>query len=146
MDLGLSDDPDESFRLFQGRIIEEYEKMVPEFGLTVIDATLPIEAQQAHMRQLVRAKLTKARKICGCAMRETYGELLPEMKLSDMVGKLIVIEGTDGAGRSTQINLLKQWLEATGPRRARYGHVALAVSRAKESGAPKKGTPWGALR
>ena len=63
MDLDLSADPDESFRLFQSRIIEEYEKMVPEFGLTVIDATLPIEVQQAQMRQLVQAKLALARQL-----------------------------------------------------------------------------------
>ena len=37
--------------------------MVPEFGLTVIDATLPIEAQQQQMRQLVLAKLTQARQL-----------------------------------------------------------------------------------
>jgi dTMP kinase len=47
-------------------------------------------------------------------MRETYGKLLPGMKLSDLAGKLIVIEGTDGAGRTTQINLLKPWLEELG--------------------------------
>jgi dTMP kinase len=63
MDLGLSDDPNESFRLFQNRILEEYEKMVPEFALTVIDATLPIETQQQQMRQLVLAKLTQARQL-----------------------------------------------------------------------------------
>lgn len=63
MDLGLTDDPIESFRLFQSRILDEYEKMVPEFGLTVIDATLPIEEQQAQMRQLVLAKLTQAKKL-----------------------------------------------------------------------------------
>ena len=47
-------------------------------------------------------------------MRETYGKLLPGMKLSDLAGKLIVIEGTDGAGRTTQINLLRPWLEELG--------------------------------
>ncbi|HXN72861.1 MAG TPA: hypothetical protein VN861_09955 [Candidatus Acidoferrales bacterium] len=47
-------------------------------------------------------------------MRETYGKLLPGMRLADMPGKLIVIEGTDGAGRSTQIDLLKPWLEELG--------------------------------
>jgi dTMP kinase len=47
-------------------------------------------------------------------MRQTYGKLLPGMKLSDLAGKLIVIEGTDGAGRTTQINLLKPWLEENG--------------------------------
>jgi dTMP kinase len=36
------------------------------------------------------------------------------MRLSDLSGKLIVIEGTDGAGRTTRINLLKPWLEELG--------------------------------
>lgn len=47
-------------------------------------------------------------------MRETYGVVLPEMDLSNLSGKLIVIEGTDGVGRSTQIGLLKPWLEREG--------------------------------
>ncbi len=47
-------------------------------------------------------------------MRETYGVVLPGMNLEGMTGKLIVIEGTDGVGRSTQINLLKPWLEQQG--------------------------------
>jgi dTMP kinase len=47
-------------------------------------------------------------------MRQTYGKQLPAMRLSDLCGKLIVIEGTDGAGRTTQINLLKPWLEELG--------------------------------
>jgi len=47
-------------------------------------------------------------------MRKTYGKLLPGMKLSGLAGKLIVVEGTDGAGRTTQINLLKPWLEELG--------------------------------
>lgn len=47
-------------------------------------------------------------------MRETYGVVLPEMNLADLTGKLIVIEGTDGVGRSTQIDLLKPWLEQQG--------------------------------
>ena len=63
LDLGLSDDAEESFRLFQSRIIEEYEKMVPEFDITVIDATQPIEKQQVQMRQIVKARLDKARKL-----------------------------------------------------------------------------------
>jgi dTMP kinase len=36
------------------------------------------------------------------------------MNLADLTGKLIVIEGTDGVGRSTQIRLLKPWLEQQG--------------------------------
>ncbi len=47
-------------------------------------------------------------------MRETYGVVLQGMNLAELSGKLIVIEGTDGVGRSTQINLLKPWLEHQG--------------------------------
>jgi dTMP kinase len=47
-------------------------------------------------------------------MRKAYGKLLPDLKPSDLAGKLIVVEGTDGAGRTTQINLLKPWLEEMG--------------------------------
>jgi dTMP kinase len=57
MDLGLSDEPEESFRIFQGRVVAEYERMIGEFGLTVIDATLPIETQQSQVREIVQAHL-----------------------------------------------------------------------------------------
>jgi dTMP kinase len=63
LDLGLSEDPEESFGIFQGRILDEYEKMVPEFDLTTVDATLPIEEQQAYMRQTVKAKLAQAKRL-----------------------------------------------------------------------------------
>jgi dTMP kinase len=63
MDLDLSDDSVESFRIFQGRILAEYEKMIPEFGLTVIDATLPIEAQQAQVRHIVKSHLDNAQEL-----------------------------------------------------------------------------------
>jgi dTMP kinase len=62
MDIALSSDIEESFRVFQGRIIEQYDKMVKEFGLVVIDATLSIEEQQAQMRQIVTEALSGAKK------------------------------------------------------------------------------------
>lgn len=57
MDLGLSDNRVTSFRLFQQRIINEYDKMVDEFGFTVIDGTLPIHEQQQAVRQIVKKAL-----------------------------------------------------------------------------------------
>jgi dTMP kinase len=63
MDLELSEDSEESFQIFQGRILEEYEKMIPEFDLTVVDAILPIEEQQGQMRQIVKAKLAQAKRL-----------------------------------------------------------------------------------
>ena len=60
MDLGLSRDVEESFRIFQGRILAEYEAMTREMGFHVIDATLSIEAQQQQMRDIVQKKLGKS--------------------------------------------------------------------------------------
>jgi len=54
MDLGLSDNTVTSFRLFQQRIVDEYEKMITEFGFTVIDGTLPIQTQQQRVRRVSR--------------------------------------------------------------------------------------------
>ncbi|MGH9630870.1 MAG: dTMP kinase [Bryobacteraceae bacterium] len=53
MDLGLSSNIEESFRLFQGRILAEYDSMVDEMGFHVIDATGTIEEQQRQMRSIV---------------------------------------------------------------------------------------------
>jgi dTMP kinase len=53
MDLNLSRDVEESFRLFQSRILDEYEAMSWERDFHVIDATLSIEEQQQQMRAVV---------------------------------------------------------------------------------------------
>lgn len=53
MDLNLSDKRIASFRLFQGKILKEYEKMVGEFGFEVLDATRPVHKQQKEVRRLV---------------------------------------------------------------------------------------------
>ncbi len=46
--------------------------------------------------------------------RVFFGEGLPYLDVTELKGKLIVIEGTDGVGRSTQIEELKKWLEING--------------------------------
>ncbi len=43
-----------------------------------------------------------------------FGHGLPGVDLEKLTGKLIVIEGADGSGRSTQISRLVDWLEGTG--------------------------------
>jgi dTMP kinase len=50
MDLNLSNDPYESYRIFQGRIVEQYESMVESEGLVAVDANRGIEEQQAEIR------------------------------------------------------------------------------------------------
>lgn len=43
-----------------------------------------------------------------------YGKGIPGIKIDEVQGKLIVIEGADGSGRSTQMRLLTNWLEGKG--------------------------------
>jgi dTMP kinase len=62
MDRRLSGDIEESFRLFQGSVVDQYDRMVKEFGLVVIDASRSIEEQQIEMRKIVTKALTGARK------------------------------------------------------------------------------------
>jgi dTMP kinase len=57
LDLNLSDDPYDSFRLFQGMIREEYDELVSEFDLQRIDATENLIRQQQRVRDLVKPYL-----------------------------------------------------------------------------------------
>jgi len=59
-----------------------------------------------------------------------YSEPLPGVDVSELQGKLIVIEGPDAVGRSTQINLLHQWLE-------QEGHAVLDTGMARSALAGK---------
>ena len=45
----------------QDKILEEYDRMVSEFGLTVIDASRSIERQQREMRMLISQHLKRRR-------------------------------------------------------------------------------------
>ena len=54
MDLNLSKDVYESYRIFQSKIIEQYESMVNREKFTVVDATLGIKEQQKIMRENVK--------------------------------------------------------------------------------------------
>ena len=58
-----------------------------------------------------------------------YGYRLPGVKHKSLPGKLIVLEGTDGVGRSTQVALLKEWLESEG-----YAVSATGLKRGKLAG------------
>lgn len=53
-----------------------------------------------------------------------FGVGLPYLDSKNLTGKLIVIEGTDGVGRSTQIENIKQWLEVKG-----YGVITTGWTR-----------------
>lgn len=57
MDMGWSTNPTESFRLFQGKVLEEYDRIVEEYELSVIDATGTITEQQRALRKLVTKHL-----------------------------------------------------------------------------------------
>jgi len=59
MDMGWSLNAQESFRIFQGKVLEEYDRLLDEFDLSVIDASLAITDQQQMVRNLVSRQLDK---------------------------------------------------------------------------------------
>jgi len=62
---------------------------------------------------------------------EFFSEGLPGIDLNELKGKLIVLEGTDGVGRSTHIRLLKDWLE-------NHGHAVLDTGMTRSALAGKR--------
>lgn len=57
MDLHLSNDRYESFRIFQGRMLQRYLAMTDEFKFITVDANQPIEVQQSFVRDIVATRL-----------------------------------------------------------------------------------------
>jgi dTMP kinase len=57
MDLGWSANPLESFRLFQGKVLDEYDQLVQEFGMEVVDARGSITDQQRLVRNVITQHL-----------------------------------------------------------------------------------------
>jgi dTMP kinase len=57
MDLHLHTDPLESFRIFQGRILDEYDRLTKPHEFVVLDATQNITEQQRVVREVVRERL-----------------------------------------------------------------------------------------
>jgi len=57
MDLGLSSDPYESFRIFQGKIYAEYLAMKERFGFIEVDGSAPIEVQQQRVREIIATRI-----------------------------------------------------------------------------------------
>jgi dTMP kinase len=57
MDLNLSPNLEESFRIFQGRVMAEYDKMAVEYGFITVDATRNVHEQQETVRRLFSEKV-----------------------------------------------------------------------------------------
>jgi len=53
MDLNLSNDPYESYRIFQSRIIEQYDSLALSEDFTIVDGTMEIEEAQRTLRSQV---------------------------------------------------------------------------------------------
>lgn len=57
LDMGWSSNATESFRIFQSKVLDEYDRIVDQYGLSVIDASGSITEQQRHLRDLAGALL-----------------------------------------------------------------------------------------
>jgi dTMP kinase len=77
MDLELSKNVEESFRIFQGRILEEYDAMAAECGFHIIDATGSIEEQQQQMRDIVTGELGEALRASVLRLEKGASDVVP---------------------------------------------------------------------
>ena len=57
LDMGWSSNPVDSFRIFQGKVLDEYDRIVDEYGLSVVNAAGSITEQQRYYRKLVSQHL-----------------------------------------------------------------------------------------
>ncbi len=89
LDMALAADSNESFKLFQGRILDEYQHMVDEFGLEVIDATKTLVSQQQKVRKIVEPHLAGVAETQPIAWRDT-------LALESLYGRYLA-----GAGQSS---------------------------------------------
>ena len=85
MDLGLSPDPIQSFRMFQTKVLDEYDRITEEFGLTVLDAKRSVVEQQREVRKLVRPILKGLRR--SGAARAPAGSATPAASAAGGAGE-----------------------------------------------------------
>ncbi len=69
-DMGFAASRADSFRVFQGRLLDEYDSLAEEYGLITIDATLPIAVQQRMVRKYVEPLLDGTMTIQGQSLTE----------------------------------------------------------------------------
>lgn len=74
MDLGLAEGPADSFRIFQGRIRDEYDRMVDEFGLIRMDATENLVRQQQRVRAVVTPRLNGLLRAGAASIHEALAQ------------------------------------------------------------------------
>jgi dTMP kinase len=74
LDLGLADDPSDSFRAYQGLIRDQYERLVAGDGLVRMDATENLIRQQQHMRELVEPHLDGVRRLEGSSVHHVLDQ------------------------------------------------------------------------
>ena len=100
-DMGFSSDREESFRIFQSMLLDEYEGMTEEYGLITIDATLPIAVQQQQVRRYVEPLIEDA--------METGGQTVPEALGSAGLSGRYITEPP--RRRPTEQDVLRQGLD-----------------------------------
>ena len=146
MDMGWSTNAVESFRMFQGKVLDEYDRLVDEFGLSVVNARAASPISSASFRRLVSQHLEIETAMTssstnppeddgangGVKPGHYYGYGVPYLPIDDYPGKLIAIEGTDGVGRIDADRAAARVARSAGLRRHRDGLDAVRADAADD--------------
>ncbi len=81
----------------------------------------PRKSRIQAARDITAADLRREVVVLKRSPKEFYGKGIPGVDRSSLGGRLIVIEGADGSGRSTQLARLVDWLEGTGHATSQVG-------------------------
>ena len=123
LDMGWSANPVESFRLFQGKVIEEYDRLVDEYGLQVLNAAGTITSSSTRSDSSSRAnwrgpmKRRRRRVTPGWMQARPgayYGHGLPYLPLGEYPGQDHRHRRHRRRGPQHQIQMLREWLEVRG--------------------------------
>jgi thymidylate kinase len=108
MDLDLHPDPSESYRIFQSAILVEYEKLRPGVRAHVMDARAAGRAAAAVAARTHSDRCSdRPAEAPACDALRPTAAAIPGLQLARLSGWLIVVEGTDGVGRTTHIDRLR---------------------------------------
>ena len=138
MDMGWSTSSRRELPLFQGKVLDEYDRLVDEFGLSVVDAVGSITEQQRTFRKLVSQRLEmrtmtnsspirlRRRRAAAARPGSYYSSASPTCRSTATRARSSRSRAPTASGVRRRCELLREWLEVQG-----YGVIETGWTRSE---------------